>query len=190
MKVNIISMSIKGNQTIFPNNLKGKTFDKTTKHLSVPLPLIKLKKTIIDKFIIPIHLNNWQTIKENFFLLERIQTKINKYKENYNNHDLEIYDHLITFIKDYYDQHYEVELLENKLYGSNSNINNLATFIYKTPAIRLKAEYEIYHLIFGKPNKKNQETYNILYLNKIIDLLKNDDITFNKIKKEMMIYIE
>ena len=56
MKQNTISMSIKGNTTIFPNNLKGISLDKTNNIHAIPTPVIKLK-TIIDKFIIPIHLN-------------------------------------------------------------------------------------------------------------------------------------
>ena len=190
MKPQIISISTKGKQTLFPNNLTGKPFDQEIKKISIPLPLIKLKKTIIDKFIIPIHQDNWKTVKENFFLLDRIDNKINKYKIHYNNHDLEIYEHLVTFIKDYYDIHNDFESLEKKMYGSNQNKNNLATLVYKTPKIRMKVEYEIYHLIFGKPNKKNKETYNVLHLNRIKDLLKNDDITFDKIKKEVGKYAQ
>ena len=131
-------MSINGNVTIFPNNLKGVSFDKTTNIHSIPSPVIKLKKTIIDKFIIPMHLNQWQSIKDNYFLLERLITTIHKYKNHYKNYDLEIYEHLINFIKSYFNEHSEFQELENKLYNTNNN-GNIATLIFKTPSIRLKA---------------------------------------------------
>ena len=187
MKINTISTSIKGNVTFFPNNLKGLACNKTQNINNIPLPVIKIKKTIIDKFIIPMHLNQWQSIKENYFLLDKLTVKINKYKNYYKNYDLEIYDHFINFIKNYFNEHTEFQDLENKLY--NTNNNNIATLLYKTPVIRLKPEYEIYNLIFGKPKKINQETYNMLHINKIKDLLKEDDITFNKIKNIMAIYL-
>ena len=180
-------MSMKGNHIIFPNNLQGKSINNFNKSKIIPLPVNKLKKSIINNFIIPIHLNNWTSIKENFFLLDKIQQKINKYKDNYDNHDLEIYEHLITFIKNIFDQHNEFQELESKLYGKNTLENNLATLIYKTPTIRLKPEYEIYNLIFGKPDKKNQETYNMSYINEIQQMLSEDDVTFEKIKNKITI---
>ena len=183
MKNNIISTSIKGTITIFPNNLKGISFDKRPNIDKIPLPVIKIKKTIIDNFIIPMHSNNWQSVKENYFLLDKIQMKINKYKNNYKNYDLDIYEHLVNFIKNHFNQHIENEELENKLY--NTNNNNVATLFYKTPVVRLKAEYEIYNLIFGKPNKMKKETYNMSHIKTIVDLLKEDDITFDKIKNKM-----
>ena len=178
---------MKGNHIIFPNNLQGKSINNFNKSKIIPLPVNKLKKSIIDNFIIPIHLNNWTSIKENFFLLDKIQQKINKYKDNYDNHDLEIYEHLITFIKNIFDQHNEFQELESKLYGKNTLENNLATLIYKTPTIRLKPEYEIYNLIFGKPDKKNEETYNMSYINEIQQMLNEDDVTFEKIKNKITI---
>lgn len=190
MKHDSLSKSIKGNVTFFPNNLKGVSFDKKTNINVIPSPIIKLKKKIIDKFIIPMHLNQWQSIKENYFLLDRLSGQINKYKNYYKNYDLDIYEHFINFIKSYFNEHSEFKELENKLYNTNSNNSNIATLVYKTPSIRLKAEYEIYNLIFGKPRKNYKETYNMLQINKIIDLLKDDDITFEKIKNEMSIYLQ
>tara|TARA_B100000214_G_scaffold333550_1_gene275668 strand:- start:12 stop:563 length:552 start_codon:yes stop_codon:yes gene_type:complete len=183
-----MSISITGNTTLFPNNLTGKCLDKIKNINSTPLQVIKIKKTVIDKFIIPLHLQQWQTIKENYFLLDRLARKINKNKIYYKNYDLEIYEYFVNFIKSYFNQHTEFQDLENKLYHTDNN-SNIATLFYKTPSIKLKAEYEIYNLIFGKPNKQNKEIYNILYINKIIDLLKDDDITFDKIKNQMSIYL-
>ena len=51
----------------------------------------------------------------------------------------------------------------------------------------MKPEYEIYNLIFGKPDKKNQETYNMSYINEIQQMLNEDDVTFEKIKNKITI---
>ena len=42
-----------------------------------------------------------KSIKENYFLLDRLTKQINKYKSYYKNYDLEIYEYLINFIKNY-----------------------------------------------------------------------------------------
>jgi len=187
MKTHNHAVFMKGKQIMFPHNLSGRPMNVLSKHRVLPLPIIKVKKTIIDKFIIPIYSNDWQSIKENFFLLDRIQDRMNKYKKSYNESDLDVYDYLIKFIKNHFDQHSELEEMETKFYGKNGYSSNFATLLFKTPPIHLKAEYEIYNLLYGKPNKQQNETYNILYLNKIIDLLKIEDITFEEIKKEMIV---
>jgi len=54
--------------------------------------------------------------------------------------------------------------------------------MYKTTMIRLKPEYEIYDNIIGKPKREKNESYNELIIKDIQLLLKNENITFNKIK--------
>ena len=49
--------------------------------------------------------------------------------------------------------------------------------------IRLKAEYEIYNLIYGRPNKN--ELYDSSKLKIIKKLLQIENITFDDIKKKI-----
>ena len=49
--------------------------------------------------------------------------------------------------------------------------------------IRLKAEYEIYNLIYGKPDKN--ELYDTNKLKIIKNLLQIENITFDNIKKKL-----
>jgi hypothetical protein len=55
--------------------------------------------------------------------------------------------------------------------------------IYKTAMIKLKPEYEIYNLILGKPNKKQDEIYIEAIIKDIEKLLLLENINFNKIKE-------
>ena len=71
------------------------------------------------------------------------------------------------------------------MYSDTSGMN-LASFIHKTPYVRLKAEYEIYHLLYGKPNRKKNESYNKEKIQEISNLLENDDITFDEIREKML----
>ena len=48
--------------------------------------------------------------------------------------------------------------------------------------IKLKPEYEIYNLIFGRPEKIKNQMYDELIINDISNLLFINDINFNKIK--------
>lgn len=68
--------------------------------------------------------------------------------------------------------------LEEKLYCNNSN---MSTMSFKTVMLRIKPEYEIYNLIFGKPNFKCEE-YNTDILNDILTLLHTYNVTFIQIK--------
>ena len=186
MKNNIFSNSLTGKKMIFLNNLQGKPLELGGgKRAEIPYAILKLKKKIIDMFIIPIHLQKWKRVKENIFLISRLKNKIEKYKKLYPSEDLEIYEYLMTFITSVFSEHVELEEIEKKIYGDSSGMN-LATFIHKTPYVRLKAEYEIYHLLYGKPNKKNKETYDKGKLKEISELLEDDDITFDDIKNKLI----
>jgi hypothetical protein len=44
--------------------------------------------------------------------------------------------------------------------------------------IRLKPEYEIYDVILGKPNRNNNEKYDMIIISEIEFLLKKNDINF------------
>ena len=186
MKNNIFCNSLTGKKTVFLNNLEGKPLELGgSKRAEIPFPILKLKKKIIDIFIIPIHMQKWKTVKENIFLISRLKERIEKYKKIYVGEDLEIYEYLMTFITSVFSEHVELEQIEKKMYSDTSGMN-LASFIHKTPYVRLKAEYEIYHLLYGKPNRKKNESYNKEKIQEISNLLENDDITFDEIREKML----
>ena len=85
----------------------------------------------------------------------------------------------IEFIKAYdiiINERIQLENVEKKMY------DHLGTaFVFKTNMIKLKPEYEIYNLIYGRPKKG--ETYNTIIISHIKTLIQIDDITFDKIKE-------
>ena len=176
-------LSLTGKKTIFNNNLEGKPLNFSGKKIEIPYPILRIKKRIIDLFIIPIHLQKWKKVKENIFQIGLIKDKIEKYQKIYPKEDLEIYDYLMKFVTSIFSEHIDLEELEKKIYGSDEN--TFASLIHKTPYVRLKAEYEIYHLLYGKPNRKEGEIYDESKLKQIIVLLKNDEITFDEIKDSL-----
>ena len=83
------------------------------------------------------------------------------------------YRDIIEIIEIVVNEHSQLFDLEKEKY-SNNNSNSL---IYKTKMIRLKAEYEIYNLVYGKPKKG--EIYDNLKLEIIKKMLKQDNIKKN-----------
>ena len=186
MKNSIFSNSLTGKKIVFLNNLQGKPLETGgSKRAEIPYAILKLKKKIIDMFIIPIHLQKWKRVKENIFLISRLKNKIEKYKKIYTSEDLEIYEYLMTFITSVFSEHVELEQIEKQIYSDTSGMN-LASLLHKTPYVRLKAEYEIYHLLYGKPNKKKNESYNKSIIQEISELLEDDDVTFDDIKSKLI----
>ena len=80
-------------------------------------------------------------------------------------------------------EHKQLDELEKTMYSSTSDVS---TMVYKTAMIRLKPEYEIYDMIFGRPDRKKQEQYNEETIQRIEGLLNVYDITFDKIKEIIM----
>ena len=153
------------------NKLKKKT----------PLIVSKLKTDILDNLIIPMIKDNWQHINNNYFLISLFKNKAESYYFKYKVEELLMYNDLLTMIEIALNEHNQLFDLEKEKY---SNKKDSTSIIYKTKMIRLKAEYEIYNIIYGKP-KKN-DTYDNNKLQEIQNLLKLDGITFDKIKKRLL----
>jgi len=61
--------------------------------------------------------------------------------------------------------------------------------VFKTSMIKLLPEYEIYDNIFGKPKRELKEKYDENIIQKIKELLKEDDINYKKIKECITIMV-
>ena len=158
------------------HNLKGiNRSEKKQPHF-----IIKLKTQILDRLMIPLINSNWSYINQNFFLFNNLKEKIDLYYLKYKLDDLIFYRDIIEIIEIVVNEHSQLFDLEKEKY-SNNNSNSL---IYKTKMIRLKAEYEIYNLVYGKPKKG--EIYDNLKLEIIKKMLKQDNITFDIIKKNLL----
>ena len=61
--------------------------------------------------------------------------------------------------------------------------NGVINMVYRTTKIRLKPEYEIYHIILGKPDMKLKEKYMEEVLIDIRTLMSKERITFEQIQQ-------
>ena len=175
-------VSLKGKQVIFNNNLLGKEI--SCGGYKEPDEIYLLKQSIINQFILPLCKSNWHEIKENMFNISRFQNRIKNYKKKYNNPDLNFYDQILDFIIITFSEHLNLQNLEQKVYGNDKT--HAANLIQKIKYIRLKAEYELYNTILGKPDFKNKENYNPEIISSIKSLLKNENITFKEINNKII----
>ena len=167
--------SLTGKIEINIHNLKGKYTYKN----KMPVMIIKLKTQILDHLMLPLIQNNWNYINNNFFMINSLKQKTESFYLKYKIDDLLLYKDILEMVEIVINEHNQLFDLEKEKYSSN-NSNSL---IYKTKMIRLKAEYEIYNLIYGKPNKN--ELYDNSKLKIIKNLLQIENITFDNIKKKL-----
>ena len=145
-------LSLTGIEQLKGNNITGLNNIKNNKE--VPVYITRLKSNIFDNFIFPLINNNWDTINDNLFMIELLEKKIAKYLiTDPNNNQLQFYKDLLHIIKSAHAHYSHVSKLYQKHY--KSNVKSLGTYIHNLPFIRLKAEYEIYNLIYGVPIKPN-----------------------------------
>ena len=167
--------SLTGKIEINIHNLKGKYTNKN----KMPIMIIKLKTQILDHLMLPLIRNNWNYINNNFFMINSLKQKIDSFYLKYKMDDLLLYKDILEMVEIVINEHNQLFDLEKEKYSTN-NSNSL---IYKTKIIKLKAEYEIYNLIYGKPNKN--DIYDNNKLENIKKLLQIENITFDNIKKRL-----
>ncbi len=183
MPNNRISMSLTGNTLYFPSNLLGTEIKLSNKSTDMPEEILKLKRTVIAQFVMPICRNDWEELRQNMFNMSRLQNKIKELKNRYpnNNYDLNYFTNILETSLVAFGEHLDLNNLENEYYGVNEK--SFARLIKKTRYIRLKAEYDLYNLIIGKPEKGR---YNNSILDIIKELLKNEDASFNDIQSAVI----
>lgn len=172
------SLSLTGKSSYGGINLSGK---KMTGQSDVPRDIKDIKIQILNNILLPLISKQWKTLRENLICLDNLKKKINSYYEIYKLDDLIIYKEILISFESVMDEHIQLEKLEKKLYGGDDTA--MHTAIYKTTPIRLKPEYEIYDIILGKPNRNNNEKYDIVIITEIEFLLKKNDINFGIIQQ-------
>ena len=169
-------MSITGKNTINQNNLSGKSSFGQGDSFEVK----KIKATIFNNIILPLLSKQWRKLEENLFTLDKIKRKLDLCSRQGNADDLLLYKEILRAFETMLVEHKQLDELEKTIYGSE---NDVSTIMYKTAMIRLKPEYEIYDMIFGRPDRNKGGRYNEDTVSKIADLLDVHDITFDKIKE-------
>ena len=97
--------------------------------------------------------------------------------------ELAIYNEILNLLEKVISEHRQLEEIEKKMIGSSEEF---VSFIYKTTAIRLKPEYEIYDVVFGKPQREKNEKYREEIIQDIQKMLGLETITFLKIKGTLL----
>lgn len=142
-----------------------------------PIYIKNIKQRCFNYFIIPLQTNNWNIIDQNMFVYDDIFNKLNKYYKIKPSLDLEMYIAILNVI---FQLNGEYKNYEN---NNKQNFDGLAKIIHNLPTIKLLPELELYNLIIGKPKKFD---YNQEIVSKIKKLLKIENITYDKIKTNIL----
>lgn len=173
-----ITASLTGKNLLNPANISGKPLCNSE---YIPSDVVKIKIYIMANIIIPLVSKQWKTLQENLFCLDNIKKKLDTYYNCYKIQDMKIYKELINAFEAILVEHQQLEELEKTIYSGDSK--DVTTMIYRTAMIRLKPEYEIYDILYGRPQQSENEEYNMAIVEYIERLLKIEGITFHKIKE-------
>jgi len=175
MNNKVTTVSLSGKSEYRLNNLSGKSFSQK----ELPYEVNRSKIYIMNHIIFPLVSRQWKKLQENLYCLDNIKKKIDTFYHYYKNDDLFIYREIISALEVILSEHMQLEELEKSVYGTSKD---LSTMIYKTALVKLKPEYEIYDILFGRPLRNKNEEYKQYIIDEIQQLLTNPDITFDKIR--------
>ena len=157
-------------------NYKSNNLSSTIHHI---------KRNIISEIMIHYYRKNFDSLKNHLLLKENYINQINIIcKDNLDlKNEFEPYIILMDTLEDYMKILKKVDYLEDlTIKKSKSNINNI---VYTFSELKIKTEYEIYNVIYGKPNIKSGENYDGFKITKIKRLLNDPKMTFGSIEKIM-----
>tara|TARA_B100001758_G_scaffold247706_1_gene266682 strand:+ start:21493 stop:22026 length:534 start_codon:yes stop_codon:yes gene_type:complete len=169
-------LTLKGNNELNPLNLTGKSLCLGESNITIDIQFEKWKSRMMNRLVIPILQKNWSEIYDNIFVVSIFKKELEQF---INCPDIEFYRNILTFVERVYNEHEELEHLEKLMYSDGGEGTRM---MYKTTMIRIAAEYEIYHTIFGKPD--NME-YDVDILGKIRSYMEIEDISYKEIKQKI-----
>jgi len=175
-----MTQSLIGKNIVNCNNL----FGKNDCIKSIPLEIKNLKIQIITNIILPLISKQWGQLYENMFFLETMKVKLDRYHKLYKMEDLLLYKDIIRAFENVMNEHTQLADLEKKIHTNKGE--EFTSIVYKTTMIRLKPEYELYDAIFGKPKREKNQSYNEETIQFIQRLMNQDNITFKKIKEQVL----
>jgi len=152
-----------------------------TKIISTFSKLSHLRTHIVANYILPLYSEQWDVLNTNKFLIDENIRQLERYYNMYKTDDLLSFVELLKILKIVIDKHSLLFDYETKLQSSIDK-NSVVNMVYKTTKIRLMPEYEMYHSIVGKPDIKQNESYNEAILQDIRRLMVQERITFEKIR--------
>jgi hypothetical protein len=167
-------------------NLTGKySYNYSCNYTSTNSKVKKLKERILNNYLIPLVSKQWSVLKENIYFIDEIQNKIKYHSDIHKTDELVAYNDMLKVFKVLIEKQKLLEDYDKNMNG-NRDSNEIMSMVFKTSMIKLLPEYEIYDSIFGKPKRELNEKYDHDIINTIKTLLKEDDITYKKIKAYVM----
>jgi hypothetical protein len=171
-------------------NLLGKySYNYNCNYISTNVKIKKLKERILNNYLIPLVSKQWNVLKENIYFIDEIQNKIKYHTDIHKTEELVAYNEMLKVFKVLIEKQKILEDYDKTMNGERDS-NEIMTMVFKTSMIKLLPEYEIYNSIFGKPKRELNEKYDDDIISKIQDLLKEDDITYKKIKEQISLVVE
>ena len=178
---NLSGVNVYGNNL----NLLGKySYNYNHNYTSTNIKIKKLKERVLNNYLIPLVSKQWDVLKENIYFIDEIQNKIKYHSDIYKQDEPELvaYNEMLKVFKVLIEKQKILEDYDKTMNGKRDS-NEIMTMVFKTSMIKLLPEYEIYNSIFGKPKRELNEKYDDDIINSIKELLKEDDITYKKIKE-------
>ena len=176
----MLTHSLTGLNNMNLHNLSGKS-PSLGIEASPSYKINRFKKQIVSDYIVPLFSRQFDIVKENALLIDKIYNNVMLFYNKYKQPDLLAYAHLLKVIKLLVDKHNLLDA-SDKNQSNTSDPNKIVNMVYKTSMIRLLPEYEIYNSIIGKPSKNANTAYDEKIINEIKRLLKEEHISYAKIK--------
>ena len=171
--------SLSGKNVAFnSHNLSGGSSYNKKNVISTEMKNLKIQ--LLNNYLIPIFSQQWDILYENLFFVNKMRKQIHAYHTFYKTDDFVLYLDLIDLLEVVIDKHKLLEDMEKKITGTSKE--EVVSMIFKTTAIKLLPEYELYDNLIGKPKREYKEKYNEEIIGDIKDLLRKPDINYLKMK--------
>lgn len=137
-----------------------------------PTAFNDFKTMIFDYVAIPLLQNEEDFLKDNIYMITIIKNRLNDITTSFPEEDFTFYKHIVDLISMAFEK---TELLDKyeKLLNSTGGV---ATLGLQVKRVFLRTEFEIYNIIFGRPNVRQGETYDSDRIDLIYNLLHTDKL--------------
>lgn len=137
-----------------------------------PSQFNELRTIIFDYIAIPLLRNEDTFLRDNMYMITIIKNRLKNMMETYPDEDFTYYKHIVDLITMTFEK---AELLQ-KYDNITTSKGDVATVRTQIKRVYLRTEYEIYNIIYGRPNVSNGEVYKQDRIHKIHLLLEEDGL--------------
>jgi hypothetical protein len=150
-----------------------------------PTAFNDFKTMIFDHVAIPLLRNEEDFLSDNLYMITIIKNRLETLTKSFPKEDFTFYKHIVDLISMAFEK---TELLEKyeKLLNPSDGIVSLGLQVKR---VFLRTEFEIYNIIFGRPNVREGETYENSRIDMIYKLLHEDKLIRIEDFKERLLRI-